>query len=78
MLVRSFAGDVHGELVDEEARDRHTAVRVGLRGVEDQPAADLAHRFRDVGAPPEQVQVPYPQPGHLPEPDTGVREEQHS
>ena len=77
-VVRLLTVDVIDEFRGEEARDRHLTPPVGLGRSPDEPLSlDRSHGLDDDGAVAAQVEPGDAQRGHLAEPDTGIREEQH-
>nr|WP_238384812.1 hypothetical protein [Ornithinicoccus soli] len=77
-LVGCLAGDVRGQVLDQEPGNRDVAALMGLRGPPHQPLAlDHGDRLGDQGTPAHQVEPADRQRRHLAEPDAGVGQEQH-
>ena len=55
-LARTLAGDLHGQGIDQEARNRHASCLVRLRRGKDNATPDLGRTLGDVRAPAQQVQ----------------------
>jgi hypothetical protein len=70
-LVRPLAVDVGGDVVDEEAGERHGPILVRLGRAFDEPPLDLDERRLDPHPSAYQVEAPDPERAHLAPPQAG-------